>query len=141
MENRPKYIIKVHRNWRYGPRARFWDIQQWRETERGGYWSNACRGGLAYSEWGMWRAINKRLKKMQFGTIDQYYTLDRQPINHPNCLDADKDTCPPNDPNCMWRVWTCSRCKKDIKISNRGLTGAYMMKDHTAVCMKRKRAK
>lgn len=76
---RPQYIIKVHRNWKYGPRARFWDIMKWYEAdwhEDGGYWSPACRGGLAYTKWGMRRAINKRLKKMQFGYIDEYFQLD-----------------------------------------------------------------
>lgn len=76
---RPKYIIKVHRNWKYGPRARFWDIMTWRDMPEhpdGGYWSTACRGGLAYTKWGMTRAINKRLKKMKFGYIDEYFNLD-----------------------------------------------------------------
>ena len=79
MEERPRYIIKVHRNWAYGPRARFWDIQEWKEVNgiEGGYWGNACRGGLAYTEWGMWRAINKRLKKMKFGSMENYFNLDR----------------------------------------------------------------
>ena len=82
---RPKYIIKVHRNWKYGPRARFWDIQKWYEGKDGnGYWSAACRGGLAYTEWGMWRAINKRLKKMEFGYQNNYYSLDKSPIEEPN---------------------------------------------------------
>lgn len=81
---RPRYIIKVHRNWKYGPRARFWDIQEWVKAdwhEEGGYWARACRGGLAYTEWGMWRAINRRLKKMEFGYQDNYYSLDRKPIS------------------------------------------------------------
>jgi hypothetical protein len=78
---RPQYIIKVHRNWAYGPRARFWDIQKWYGDDQNGYWSNACKGGLAYTEWGMWRAINKRLKKMQFGTQENYFKLDRTPID------------------------------------------------------------
>jgi hypothetical protein len=45
-----------------------------------GYWGNACRGGLAYTEWGMWRAINKRLKKMKFGYSVNHFTLDRKPL-------------------------------------------------------------
>lgn len=84
MNERPKYIIKVTRNWKYGPRARFWDIQKWVESDRyseGGYWTDACRGGLAYTEWGMWRAINKRLKKMKFGYHENYFTLDKKEIN------------------------------------------------------------
>lgn len=82
-QERPKYIIKVNRDWRYGPRARFWDIQEWKEVKgiEGGYWGNACKGGLAYTEWGMWRAINKRLKKMQFGIHESYFSLDRKPID------------------------------------------------------------
>ena len=46
--DRPRYIIKVHRNWKYGPRARFWEIQTWYEADwhkEGGYWSRACKGG------------------------------------------------------------------------------------------------
>ena len=84
MSDKPKYIIKVHQDWKYGPRARFWDIQTWHEMKGHpdkGYWASACRGGLAYTEWGMWRAINKRLKKMKFGYIDKYYGLDRKPLN------------------------------------------------------------
>ena len=80
---RPKYIIKVHRDWRYGPRARFWDIQEWKQMGKNpedGYWGNACKGGLAYTEWGMWRAINKRLKKMKFGYQENYFTLDKKEV-------------------------------------------------------------
>jgi hypothetical protein len=80
---RPKYIIKVNRDWRYGKRARFWDIQEWKQMGKNpeeGYWGNACRGGLAYTEWGMWRAIDKRLKKMKFGYSVNHFTLDRQPL-------------------------------------------------------------
>lgn len=79
---RPKYIIKVHRNWKYGPRARFWDIETWVESDwnkQGGYWSKVC-GGLAYTERGMWWAINRRLKKMKFGYQDNYFTLDKKEI-------------------------------------------------------------
>lgn len=136
INERPKYIIKVHRNWRYGPRARFWDIQEWRPSnnDQGGYWTNVCKGGLAYTEWGMWRAINKRLKKMKFGWRDDYFTLGGEPVAHPNCLDADLDTCAPGDLNCMWQTYTCRWCKKDYKISKRGLTGKYMISDHNKTC-------
>jgi hypothetical protein len=82
---RPAYIIKVTRDWKYGKRARFWDIQKWYQMGAGpedGYWGNACRGGLAYTEWGMWRAINKRLKKMKFGYHESYFTLDKQKIEN-----------------------------------------------------------
>lgn len=81
MNDRPKYIVRVHRNWRYGPKARFWDIQEWCEAENGGYWRNACNGGLAYTEYGMWRAVNKRLKKMKFGSSEQYFNLDESIYN------------------------------------------------------------
>jgi hypothetical protein len=84
--DRPAYIIKVHRDWKYGPRARFWDIQKWYQMGDGpndGYWGAACKGGLAYTEWGMWRAINKRLKKMQFGYQTNYFSLDKTPIEEP----------------------------------------------------------
>lgn len=80
---RPAYVIKVDRNWKYGPRARFWEIQTWHERSNGGYWSSACKGGLAYTEFGMWRAINKRLKKMQFGHQTNYFSLDKKPISKP----------------------------------------------------------
>ena len=80
---RPAYVIKVDRNWKYGPRARFWEIQTWHERPNGGYWSSACKGGLAYTEFGMWRAINKRLKKMQFGYQTNYFSLDKKPISKP----------------------------------------------------------
>ena len=83
MNERPKYIIKVRRDWKYGPRARFWDIEEWREDNRfdeGGYWGRACGGGLAYTERGMWRAINKKLKKMKFGYQTNYFSLDKKPL-------------------------------------------------------------
>lgn len=51
-----------------------------------------------------------------------------------NCDDADKDTCPPNDPNCLWRTYTCLWCRQDYKISKRGLTGKYMIADHNKIC-------
>jgi hypothetical protein len=83
---RPKYIVKVTRDWKYGKRARFWDIQKWYQMGEGpedGYWGNACRGGLAYTEFGMWRAIDKRLKKMKFGYHVNHFTLDKQSIEEP----------------------------------------------------------
>ena len=83
---RPAYIIKVNRDWRYGKRARFWDIQKWYQMGKNpndGYWGNACKGGLAYTEWGMWRAINKKLKKMSYGYYNNYFTLNRQSIEKP----------------------------------------------------------
>jgi hypothetical protein len=80
---RPKYIIKVTRDWRYGRHARFWEIQKWYERAEGGYWDRACKGGLAYTEWGMWRAINKKLKKMDFGYYENYFSLDKQEIKNP----------------------------------------------------------
>jgi hypothetical protein len=84
MQDKPRYIVKVHRSWAYGPRARFWDIQEWKQMGKKpeeGYWGNACKGGLAYTEWGMWRAINKRLKKMKFGSQENYFTLDKKEID------------------------------------------------------------
>ncbi len=77
---RPEYIIKVDRNWRYGRHARFWEIQRWYGTDEKGYWSSACRGGLAYTEWGMWWAIRRRLKKMQLGYSNTYFNLDKSKI-------------------------------------------------------------
>lgn len=77
-KERPEYIIQVHRNWRYGPRARFWDIMTWKEDNRfdeGGYWSKVT-GGLAYTKLGMQWSINRRLKKMKFGYQDQYFNID-----------------------------------------------------------------
>ncbi len=81
---RPEYIVKVSRDWKYGKRARFWEIQKWYERAEGGYWSAACKGGLAYTEWGMWWSIKRRLKKMQHGSYNNYYTLDKRPMEAPN---------------------------------------------------------
>lgn len=84
MTERPRYIIQVHRNWKYGPRARFWSIKEWVEADwhsQGGFWTSACRGGLAYTEWGMWRSINKRLKKLKFGYHDTYFTIDGKKLD------------------------------------------------------------
>jgi hypothetical protein len=77
-EKRPKYIIKVHQNWRYGPRARFWDIMTWvncKGNKDGGYWTSVTHG-LAYTKIGMRWAINRRFKKMKFGYHDNYFQLD-----------------------------------------------------------------
>lgn len=79
MDEKPTYIVEVRRDWRYGPRARFWSIKKWDEDKQ--YWKSACRGGLSYTEFGMWRAINKKLKKMKFGYSTNYFTLDRKHIN------------------------------------------------------------
>lgn len=83
MNERPAYIVKVTRDWRYGKYARFWEIQKWYERADGGYWGRACKGGLAYTEFGMWRAVNKRLKKMNFGYYENYFSLDKQLIEEP----------------------------------------------------------
>jgi hypothetical protein len=83
---RPKYVVKVTRDWRYRKRARFWEIQKWYQMgtkSDEGYWSRACKGGLAYTEWGMWRAIDKKLKKMSYGYYENYFSLDRNPIEEP----------------------------------------------------------
>lgn len=141
MNNRPKYLIKVHQSWNYGPRARFWSIQKWYDNGHGGWWTNVGRGGLAYSERGMWRAINKRLKQMEFGSVTKYYTVDQELVKHPNCSDADTDNCPPNDPNCIWQTYQCRWCNKAYKISKRALTGKYMISDHNKTCKEFKKNK
>lgn len=77
-QERPKYIIKVHQNWRYGPRARFWNIMTWVDIKghkKGGYWTSLSHG-LSYTKLGMKLSINRRLKKMEFGYKDAYYNLD-----------------------------------------------------------------
>lgn len=57
-----------------------------------------------------------------------------------NCLDADIDTCPPNDPNCRWTTHTCMWCNKDYKTAGKALTGKYMISDHNKTCKKFKEA-
>ena len=77
-KNRPEYIIKVHRNWRYGQHARFWGIMTWKEMKGHpdkGYWTEVT-GGLAYTKIGMKWAINRKLKKMKFGYVNNYFQLD-----------------------------------------------------------------
>jgi hypothetical protein len=74
--DRPEYIIKVERDWRYGKHARFWEIQKWYERAEGGYWDRACKGGLAYTEWGMRFAIKRKLKKMKIGNSINYFNLN-----------------------------------------------------------------
>lgn len=84
VEERPRYIIRVSRNGLYGPRAKFWSIQEWKEADwadEGGYWSNVCNGGLAYTNWGMWRSINKQLQKLKFGYVVDYYNLNKERID------------------------------------------------------------
>ena len=71
-EPRPEYLIQVRTDWRY-PRGKFWSIQRY--DEKRGYWYDVTRG-LAYTKWGMRRAINKRLKKMKVGYTSTQYTLD-----------------------------------------------------------------
>ena len=74
--DRPEHIIKVERDWRYGKHARFWEIQKWYERAEGGYWDRACKGGLAYTEWGMRFAIKRKLKKMKIGNSINYFNLN-----------------------------------------------------------------
>jgi hypothetical protein len=80
---RPEYIIKVDRDWRYGRHARFWEIQRWYGTDEKGYWSSACRGGLAYTEWGMRLAIKRKLKKMKIGNATNHFDLNWNKIQEP----------------------------------------------------------
>ncbi len=80
---RPEYIIKVDRDWRYGRRARFWEIQKWYERAEGGYWGRACKGGLSYTEWGMRFAIKRKLKKMKIGNTTNHFDLNWNKIQEP----------------------------------------------------------
>ena len=79
------YRVEVHTDWRYGKHAKFWEIQKFNQelSNRYGeiYYSSACKGGLAYTNIGMWWAIRRKLKKMQTGYYNTYYSLDKKVID------------------------------------------------------------
>ncbi len=80
-----EYRIEVHTDWRYGKRAKFWEIQQFNKDASDRYgevvYYRACKGGLAYTNFGMWWAIRRKLKKMKVGYSTKYYGLDKNLIN------------------------------------------------------------
>lgn len=82
--NRPKYIVEVNRDWR-NKRYRYWTIKEWVSNDgydgyESGFWSRVT-GGLSFSDAGMWRAVNKKLKKLQYGHTTNYFTVDKKPID------------------------------------------------------------
>jgi hypothetical protein len=78
------YRVKVHTDWRYGKHAKFWDIEKFNQeaSDRHGepVYFTACKGGLAYTNIGLWRTIRRRLKKMKVGYSTTYYGLDGKVI-------------------------------------------------------------
>lgn len=77
MDERPKYIIKVHRNWRHRG-LRFWKIMEWHSVDGakdGGYWS-PIYSGSSYTKSGMARAIKRGFKKISFGNHTEYFNID-----------------------------------------------------------------
>jgi hypothetical protein len=79
------YRIKVNKDWRYGKHARFWEIEKFNQEASNRYgevaYFSCCRGGLAYSEWGLRFAVRRRLKKMKIGYSTNYYSLGWERLN------------------------------------------------------------
>lgn len=73
------YRVKVQTDWRYGKHAKFWDIEKFHQEDSNKYeqvvYYRACKGGLAYTNIGMWWAIRRKLKKMKIGYSTTYYEL------------------------------------------------------------------
>lgn len=78
------YCVKVTTDWRYGKRARFWEIQKFNQEASDKYgevvYYQACKGGLAYTNWGLWYQVRRRMKKMKVGNSRTYYNLNREVI-------------------------------------------------------------
>jgi hypothetical protein len=75
------YRIEVSTDWHYGKRAKFWEIQKFNQEASDRYgevvYYRACKGGLSYTNFGMWWAIRRKLKKMKVGNSTKYYGLDK----------------------------------------------------------------
>lgn len=76
------YRVEVRTDWRYGKRAKFWDIQKFNQEASDKYgevvYYHACKGGLAYTNWGLWYQVRRRMKKMKIGHSTTYYALDKK---------------------------------------------------------------
>lgn len=78
------YRVEVHTDWRYGKRAKFWEIQQFNQelSNRYGevYYTRACKGGLVYTNLGLWFAVRRKMRKLKNGYSTSYYALDKSLI-------------------------------------------------------------
>jgi len=58
---------------------KFWHIEKWDKKQQR-YW-RCNRGGLAFTRWGMWRAIRKELKRLNAGSYAEYYAVNGERID------------------------------------------------------------
>lgn len=79
-----EYRVEIHTDWRYGKRAKFWQIQKFDKDSSDRYnevvYRSVGKGGLAYTNIGMWWSIHRKLKKMRVGYKTTYYGLDKNII-------------------------------------------------------------
>ena len=76
-KEKPLYRIVVEPGGGFGqyPKyEKFWHIEKWDEKHKR-YFSHG-KSGLAFTKWGMWRAIRKELKRLNAGYQVQYFTIN-----------------------------------------------------------------
>lgn len=58
----------------YPKYEKFWHIEKWNEDHK--QYFRYGRGGLAFTKWGMWRAIRKELRRINAGYTVQHFTIN-----------------------------------------------------------------
>jgi len=79
--NKPLYrvVVEPGGGGMYPKYEKFWHIERWdNEYKR---YRRCSRGGLAFTRWGMWRAIKKELNKLNAGYYAEYYTVNGERID------------------------------------------------------------
>ena len=84
-KNKPLYRIVVEPgggNGGYPRYEKFWHIEKWSDKyER---YLHHGYDGLAFTKWGMWRAIIKELKRLNAGYHAEYYTINGERLDKDN---------------------------------------------------------
>jgi len=76
-KEKPLYRIVVEPGGGFGqyPKyEKFWHIEKWDDKHKR-YFSHG-ESGLAFTKWGMWRAIRKELKRINAGYTAQHFTIN-----------------------------------------------------------------
>jgi hypothetical protein len=76
-KDKPLYRIVVEPGGGHGqyPKyEKFWHIEKWNDEHK--RYFRQGNGGLAFTKWGMWRAIRKELKRINAGYTVQHFTIN-----------------------------------------------------------------
>jgi len=76
-KEKPLYRIVVEPGGGFGqyPKyEKFWHIEKWDDKHKR-YFRHG-KSGLAFTKWGMWRAIRKELKRLNAGYQSQHFTIN-----------------------------------------------------------------